>query len=273
VLRRARLLFLGLCVCGVLAAPIRARAEGADPARTAAARTAFDEGVERADAHDFEAARTLFERAMALRDSPVIRFNLGMVLVELGKLVEASELFRTLSLDERAAAELRGRAGEQYEALRPRLAFLRVVLEPASASAQVELDTRTLSADELGMSMPVDPGEHALRATREGRALAVEHVRLDEGEARSVSLQVSEPAAPVLAAAAPLPLAPAPLSPPVDEAEPHPKRKRRIAWAIAGTAVALASGALTGFLLAGRRGGGGSHGDFDPPSVGVKVAP
>jgi hypothetical protein len=267
-----------LLVAAVLALAVAepARADGSEAARSAAARSAFDEGVRSADAHAYREARAHFERALELRDSPVIRFNLATVLVELGQLVEASELFRALELDPRANDDLRMRSQAQYEALRARFAKLVITLETPFADVLVELDEHPLSSVALGVGMPVDPGDHAVRAMRGGELRAEERVSLAEGEERALSLRVVEPAVAPPVVAAPVLLAPVSRTPaaPV-EREPEHGSKRRRRWALGLTGAALVvGGAVAAYVAAtSQRSPGGARGDFDPPSVGVKVAP
>jgi Tetratricopeptide repeat len=277
-LRFLSLFVVAIAVALALVAAEPARADGSDASRSAAARSAFEEGVRSADAHAYKEARAHFERALELRDSPVIRFNLATVLVELGQLVEASELFRALELDARASDDLRTRSEAQYEALRARFAKLVVTLQTPHTDVVVELDEHPLSAAALGVGMPVDPGSHAVRALRGGELRAEERVILGEGEERTLSLRVVEPEpAPVVAAPAAraLPSPRAPTAPVVPERVPEHGSKRRRRWALGLTGAALAvGGAVAAYVAAASRSSaGGARGDFDPPSVGVTVTP
>jgi thioredoxin-like negative regulator of GroEL len=101
-----RLAYLALAMA-ILVLPATSLADQGDAVHSAAARTAFEEGMKKADAQAWGEAAELFQRALSLRDSPVIRFNLAAALAELGRYVEASETLRGLEIDERAANDVR----------------------------------------------------------------------------------------------------------------------------------------------------------------------
>ncbi|HMI90773.1 MAG TPA: hypothetical protein VK509_05385, partial [Polyangiales bacterium] len=77
-----------LTAAALTAAPARAQSE--DASRAASARALFEEGVTFADQGHWDEASDRFRRALALRDSAVIAYNLASALQETGHLVEAS---------------------------------------------------------------------------------------------------------------------------------------------------------------------------------------
>ncbi|MDB4974859.1 MAG: hypothetical protein JWN48_3200 [Myxococcaceae bacterium] len=270
------------CLVCLLADASSAHAEVADPARSASARTLFEEGLRKADALAWSEAADLFERALALRDSAVIRFNLSSALIELGRLVEASEQLRTLEIDQRATPELRESATRGRETLLPRLAKLTIRIDGHDPSLLVLLDDRKVAPEQLGVAIPVDPTAHHIVLRSGERLLDDDHVALGEGQAADVRL----------VGIVALPVAAAPSTPRVfmpaqrehddsstlgstrqDELdEAGRKRRRRLLWGLGGTAVAVAAGVVTGVLLAsGKSHGGGPADPFSPGSVGVRV--
>ena len=99
--RRCGVMLLCMCLAWV-AAPHCATAEpGADPARDASARELFEQGVALAERGDWVAAEDRFRRALSLRNSSVIAYNLASALCEQGKLVEASELLHRVLADDK----------------------------------------------------------------------------------------------------------------------------------------------------------------------------
>ncbi|MDB4989297.1 MAG: hypothetical protein JWN04_4475 [Myxococcaceae bacterium] len=256
-----------------------ARAESADPARSASARTLFEEGLRKADAEQWPEAADLFQRALALRDSPVIRFNLGSALIELGRLVEASEQLRALEIDKNASPELRESATKSRELVLPRLAKLTIRVDGHDPSLLVLLDDRKVEPEQLGVAFPVDPRPHHVALRSGERLLDDEHVAPAEGESISVRL-VGAVALPVVAATSTSPLVVGTLGQAptrIDAGEPladaaHDRRKRRIFWGVGAGAVAVAAGVVAAVLLAGHSSHDHSPSDpFSPGSVGVRV--
>lgn len=263
-----RVLVLGLLA---VVAPPRAQAEAPDPARSASARAQFEEGVKHTDAGAWSEAADSFRRALALRDSPVIRYNLGAALLELGQLVEASELMRSVQIDDSAGEALRRQAASKRELITPRLARLTVLLRGAGVT--VELNGNSLAPEQLGVALTVDPGPQRVRALRGDQEVDVRELHLSEGQSEQLELVPPVPpvATPKQAAeslAEPL-LAPAP----VQRDAPAPTRRKRLWWSLGGAALVATAAVVTTVLLASRpdRREAATAGNFDPPSVGVRV--
>jgi len=100
--------------------------------------------------------------------------------------------------------------------------------------AEISVDGQTLPAGSAGRELPVDPGSHALRATRAGYAPRDEMVTVRERErGRSIALPLTPRGDPSAAPAAPLP--------PVPRGD-APKGERRrvpvaVPWILGGVAV------------------------------------
>lgn len=261
------------------------RAEPADPARTASARALFEEGVAHVDRDAWGPAAEAFRRALSLRDSQVIRYNLASALVELGKLVEASELLHMVEADAQADAGLKQQAAAKLAEIKPRIARIEVQCAPALPGLIVELDDAALSAAQLDVPLTVDPGEHVVRARLDGTVVDEQRAQLGAGENVTLSLHPRPPqpepmpavtptaSAPVATPAETARLAlaqPAPSAPLRDE-QPAPSRKK-LWWGIAvGGVGVVAFVTLVALLVPQKRSGGATSGDFDPPSVAVRV--
>lgn len=171
----------------------------------AAARALFREGVGCADRQDWACAADRFHRAHQVRPSPVIAYNLGHALVESGRLVEGTEILRQLLRDESAPAGVRADARRVVDATAPRIARLTVRAVGPTDGVAFSIDQHELAASLLGVAAPVDPGERRITATRGDEVIASASVRLAEGGAESVELQLPEPsptgAAPAVATA------------------------------------------------------------------------
>jgi hypothetical protein len=247
-------------------------AQAADPARSASARTLFEEGLKKADAAAWTEAADLFQRALALRDSPVIRFNLSAAWVELGRLVEASELLRALQNDERTDTEVQKSASDKRQVLLPRLAQLTIVVEGHDPSQLVLLDEQKVSPDKLGVAFAVDPRVHHLVLRAGERVLDQKQVLLVEGEALEVKLTGAVEAPVVVAAPVLRRRSVAATSSEVDEPAPTNarQRRRRLWWGVGTGVAAVAAGVVAGVLLAQQK-SEGSPDAFSPGTVSVRV--
>lgn len=187
---------LGSSAALALMLAIAAHAAAAQDERaTAAARELFQEGMRLVDAGQWAPAREQFERAIALRRSPAIAFNLATACVHLGRLVEASELFEEVLRDEHAAPEARTASARQLELLGPRLGHLVVHLVGDAAGVTVRLDGRELPSGGLDVSAPADPGLHAADAQRGGTSIARSAVDVPVGGTAELTLDLVAPAA------------------------------------------------------------------------------
>lgn len=256
-------------VAACLQTPLAA-AQTEDASRAASARALFEEGVALADQGHWEEASDRFRRALALRDSAVIAYNLASALQETGRLIEASELLRRVRADAAADAELRASASSALAALEPRIAKLSVQVRDRQSADHVRLDARELLPAELDVALPIDPGAHTLRVERAGQTVAERALTIAEGESQTVVLEIAPPVPTpreVAVAAPPVQAAPAHTS----HAEP-PLTGRWYFWAGVGAA-AVGVGVLVAVLASA---GGGelsepAAGDFEPGVVGVRV--
>jgi hypothetical protein len=285
-------LALLFCVVQGLMAFTAVRAEPIDPARSASARALFEEGVGHADRDEWADAADAFRRALSLRDSQVIRYNLASALVELGKLVEASELLHTVQADTRVDAALTQQAVDKLAEVKPRIARLTIHVEAALPDLIVELDDGVLTLSQLDVPLTVDPGKHVVRERLGGALIDEQTAEFMEGGSGLITLHAPAPqpesvfAAPTpaplptpalmpaetarLAVAEPVPSAPHPLR---DGAPEKPSRKK-LWWGIAvGGVGAIAFVTLVALFVPRHHSNQSSaaRGDFDPPSVSVRV--
>ncbi len=217
------------------------------PQDTALARSLFDEGVQAADAQDWAKAANRFERAYSVKPTPGIAYNWACALAELGKVVEASERLRVVTLDPATPPELRGESELKLKSIVPRIAAVVAHVEARSNDLVVLLDGRALSRAAWGSGSPSDPGPHTLSLMRGDQALATETFELTEGERREVTLYELTGPAPGAATFAPT----GPDGRPArdEPADSKPWFKRRwVLWTALGTVV-VASAVTTTLLL------------------------
>jgi hypothetical protein len=167
-----------------------------DTTRAAAARSLFTDGVAHAQRAEYAAAADRFQRAYELMPTPSIAFNLASALVPLGRLVEASELLARVLRDDSIPQQLRDSAAQQRDRIEPRIARLELRLVGVATDVRVELDGIEHPSATIGVAVPIDPGEHEVRALRGAREVARARVQLDDGERRALTLELTPDAPP-----------------------------------------------------------------------------
>lgn len=168
----------------------------ANPSDTerAAARDMGEKAVAAYSAGEYEKAYDLFTRAHAIVGLTTTGLYMARCLVKLNRFVEASERYveiARMSLADDAQplhVEAKATARQEREALLPRIPKLQITLDEPAA-AEVTLDGVEVPKALLGVSRPVDPGEHVVVAVR-GDVRREERVVLAEGESRTITLAV-----------------------------------------------------------------------------------
>jgi tetratricopeptide (TPR) repeat protein len=250
-----------------------------DPTRDASARALFQEGLSLAERSDWQGAEDRFRRALTLRASPVIAYNLASVLMERGKLVEASELLRKVDHDDKVDAAMRQSIRTMQAELEGRIGRIAVIVRDKQPTDRVLLDGNELLEVQLGVDVPIDPGVHRLSLEREGRALDAQSLEVAPGGSEQVTLIAPLAPTPRQVASALLP-APEPAAPSsridshndrMDTAQPITGRW----WFWTGVGV-VTVGAIVLVALAASSGGADKRqpafqGDFAPASLKVQV--
>jgi hypothetical protein len=235
--------------------------------RQATARALFQQGLNNLRAERWADAADRFERAMALKPTPEIAYNLSSALLHLGKLVRASEVLRLAAEDPHAAEAVRQAAAARLEQVLPRLGSLTVRIDGPADGVTVSLDGRPLDPAMLSVPVPVDPTRHVLVAVRGIEPIYDQTLDVKEGERAPLTIVV--PASP--AAGSALPAAPVGMLAPRDPAgadvastaaRPSPPRlvERWWFWTIVG---GVAAGTVTAIVLATRSSPSVQHGSVD----------
>jgi len=255
-----------------------ARAQTTDSSHASAARELFNEGIELADAERWPEAEDRFRRALAFRESPVIAFNLASVLAKQAELTEASELLHGVLRRDDAPASVRDPARALLAEIEPRLSKLTVEVRGVSERDTIALDGRTLRRAELGVPLPIDPGVHSVVATRDGKRLVSDSVRVSEGRTGRVVLDLPDTVpdlTPATAIAAPVEPAPVYDEQPWSEERADSGGASWLIWT--GVGVAVVGAAVVAVVLIRNNSKSETEapfaGDFDPPSLRVVVAP
>lgn len=256
--------FLGtaLLLAGLGSSPV-AMAQSAES--KAAARSLGVEGIKLANAGDCEAAVEKLARAEALYHAPTILGRLGECQVNLGKLVEGTENLNRVvreRLPENAPAafvKARERAQGVLDQALPKIAKLKIVVEPNVEGLEVRVGEKVVPLALLGAERPTDPGTHQIVAQAPGYRPSTAEVTLAEGGAQTVNLALV--ADPAQTAAPPPPpqesstttSATTNAAAPVDAGSPaSDKTLAYVLWGVGGAG--LLTGTITGIMAMGKKG-------------------
>ncbi len=144
------------------------------PAEISLAREQFTIGVEAARVANWADALTAFERSYALYVNPETLFNIAGARQKLGKLVAASEAYRSYLRSPTTAGDTgrRAQAEARLAEIAPEIARVGLRIEGIMPGDIVALDGQALSRAALDADLPVDPGEHALQLTHGAEVVA-----------------------------------------------------------------------------------------------------
>jgi hypothetical protein len=194
----------------------------------AVARQLFAEATAFEHAQRWREAEAKLREAIAIKETPGLRFHLALCQEKQGMLVEAlvdydraGELIRKGT----RAPDVASLLGPARAALEQRVARLAISVSGAEAPV-VELDGTRLAPTVVGRAMPVNPGAHTIVVSAPGRTTFSQQVTLTEGEQRSLAATLH----PTGAAAAPAAgTAPAARTAPAAAAPPGPRAARPVA--------------------------------------------
>jgi hypothetical protein len=190
------------------------------PSEIALARRLFADALVLENAGNWAEAIAKLKDAIAIKETPGLRYHLAHCQEQRGELVAAS-------LDYERASELI-RAGAQApdveqllelanQRLLTQIPKLTLVLPAGVPEAVVEIDGKVVSSAVIGKPAPIDPGPHRIVARAAGHQPFEKKLVIGSGEALNLELS--------LVPLAPRPTAPAPVSTPKpDEADGPPSR-------------------------------------------------
>jgi hypothetical protein len=184
-----------------------APAFGAEPSPTelSVARHLFTEAVELERAERWQLAALKLRDAIVIKDTPGLRFHLGHCEDKQGHLVEAM-----LSYDRAHELIAAGaKAADVEEVLEPtraalerRMPYLVLVTPVELPQIKVDVDGVTLARSVLGRPAPVNPGVHHIVAHAEGYRDFIQDLPIEEGERRTVHIDL-EPSRAAVASSSP----------------------------------------------------------------------
>lgn len=174
------LLFLG--------APAARASEAADKAM---AQRLLTQGNQLVGDGDYINALEKFKAAYAKFPSPKILLNIGSTLRQLGRNVEAAEVYEQYIKDPKnEPAKVPGaqRVLGEIDAVIGRL-----TIEVSQPAARVRLDGKVLPGFENGGVIRVEPGDHSVVAEKEGFPDAVQTLRVGPHDEKVVTLKIALP--------------------------------------------------------------------------------
>ena len=165
----------------------------------ATAREQAKQGIELFRAESYAEALDKLKRAQALYDAPVHLLYIARCQAQLGKLVEASETYRTLSYTQLEAGAPTPfvqavRDGEtELGQVQARIPKLLIRVTPADApNPSVRIDDRELPAAVIGIERPINPGNHSVTVSADGYAATTQGVVATEGQLTEVALVLTQ---------------------------------------------------------------------------------
>jgi len=178
-----------LAVILLLGYPLDAWAQDEADDATERARELFQEGLRLSDQNLWEEAAQRFEAALALRDAPAIRYNLGATLVQLERFVEAANNLEIARSHPEAPEELRQQAESVLTGIQSRLGRLEITFEGFENVPRVVLDGTLLHTDQLALTQWVEPGHHVATAEQSGAEVARVEADVTAGGEQTLTLR------------------------------------------------------------------------------------
>lgn len=153
------------------------------------AKRRFEEGVAAYDAGRYEASRVAFAQAYALEPLAELLINLGHSELKTGRYVEGSRHIAKalrdaeIGLGERRAAERALQSAEPYVA--------RVKIAVNTDGATIVIDGEDVGTSPMIYAWYLEPGEHRIRASKEGFRHDEQTIGISRGQAKAVNLTLA----------------------------------------------------------------------------------
>jgi len=253
---------LAIALC--CAAP-RAHAQDAANDVEARSRAEFVRGVDATHEGRWSDALEAFQHAYEIAPHPETLLNVASALAHMGRLVDASSAYARFLRDAPPAllATHGDAAREALAHTEAAMARVRLTVEGLEPTDIVTLDAHALDHGALQRELPMDPGEHDVAVARAGRVVTRTHLRIGEGETKTVVLRP-----PVASAIAPVP-------PRADRGarerprEHHPTDSGSVLespwfWIATGAIVAVATGVTIYFVAIDGATGEPYEGNYTP---------
>jgi hypothetical protein len=187
----------------------------------ASARRLFSEATALREAGQWSEAAAKLREAIAIKETPGLRFHLAHCEEQEGHLLEARDDYDradALIRQGAAASDVAALLEPARVALRERIPTLVVHVPPGARAVGLEIDGNMIATEELGSPIQLEPGVHNIMVSAAARDPFRLELTLKEGEDRVVEAQLTErpsergPAPPPPPAGSAVPLKQAPQS-------------------------------------------------------------
>lgn len=244
--RAASLAAFVVTVSGGVAAPALSRAQTAVTDKAAALK-AFEEGLDLEKKGDYAAALSRFQKAGEFKMTPHVRFHIALCDEKLGHLVAAVRGFELAEAEAnkmgKDAQVVADKAPGRAEALRKRIAAVRVEVKGRILYSRVLLDGQPIAQKDFSTLVSVDPGPHKIEVETDGAIAQKRELTLPEKGYETITLEIDDPEkpAPTATAAASTSAPPPPPPPPAP-----PSKLPAFVLGGAGVAAFIGAGVLYG---------------------------
>src|SRR5262245_6386809 len=142
-----------------------------DAAALARARERFREGAALEASGDWARALEAFKEVALVKSNANVRFNIAVCQEKLGDYVQAAGSYR-LALSEANQSNSKDMASavqSALAALEPKIPALLIKRGEGAAVAEVTLDGRVVGNPSIGVTIPINPGPHVIKASAADR--------------------------------------------------------------------------------------------------------
>jgi hypothetical protein len=161
----------------------------------ASARRLFSEATELRRAGEWSDAAAKLRAAIAIKETPGLRFHLAHCEEQMGHLLEARDDYDradALMRNGAAAADVAALLEPARVALRERIPTLVVNAPPDARAVGLTIDGEMIATEQLGAPIQLDPGDHTIIVTAASRDPFRLELTLTEGEDRVVQAELTE---------------------------------------------------------------------------------
>ena len=156
------------------------------PEELKAAREMFQDAYKDEQEKRLGQALEKFQRVAAVKESASVRYRIGSVLEQLGRLREARDAFRALAASKPSLStpeqEIADNAAERAHQLDRKIPKLVLRLQPnAPADARVSIDGAPVPVSTAPRRIELDPGEHVVQASSANSLPSENKLTLAEG--------------------------------------------------------------------------------------------
>lgn len=206
-----RILTLALLLATPLVATPSAHAQAGeklDKQQLNIARALFEEGLDFIDNREWTMAADRFSRVLQMRWSPVVAYNLGSALMEIGEIGSALEHIQRVLREPDLDEAVRKPAEQLLEQAEARMGKLRIDIRGETGEMSVIVDDSEWPKAAYGIAVPMAPGRHRVVLRHRNEDAEVREILITEREQLDVTFNrmpetATVPAPADVAAAAP----------------------------------------------------------------------